>query len=135
MDALVKWSGFSPTKIRELLKFGKGPVLKIYDLRAIKGPNIYGHCLCPGVPETAVELEIAFVRGFEKANLKSTQQATAFLLAVTLLHEFVHWGAFSNGIKEVPPLEFGDQFEKQVFKVLINKKNASQYSYDFLQAK
>ncbi|WP_128546474.1 hypothetical protein [Larkinella soli] len=132
MDALVKWSGFSPAKIRELLKFGKGPTVKIMDLRSSRGPKIYGHCRCPGVPETAVEIEVAFVRGLEQANLKSTKQATAFLLSVVLLHEFVHYGTYTNNINEYL-IEFGEQFEKQAFRVVIGKGNAGQYYYDFMQ--
>ena len=132
LKALEKWSGFSPDKIMELLTFGKGPIVKVMDLRSIKGPDILGHCLCPGVPQTQIEIEVAFVNGLENAYLQSTQEATAFLLTVVLLHEFVHWGAMTNGINEYPS-EFGNEFETQAFNLRITKKNAGQYYYEYMK--
>ncbi|GAB3899605.1 hypothetical protein GCM10028803_21020 [Larkinella knui] len=48
------------------------------------------------------------------------------------MHEFVHYGANTNGIGEYPQ-EFGDEFEKQAFKAFITKDNAGKYYYDFMQ--
>ncbi|WP_185716121.1 hypothetical protein [Larkinella knui] len=132
LKALVDWTGFSADKVRELLTFGKGPIVKVMDLRSIKGPDVYGHCLCPGVPQTQIEIEVAFVNGLENAYFQSTQEATAFLLTVVLLHEFVHWGAMTNGIKEYP-MEFGNEFEKQAFNLRVTKNNAGKYYYEYIK--
>ncbi|MBD2701213.1 hypothetical protein IC229_11240 [Spirosoma sp. BT702] len=131
-EAIMHFTGYSAGKVLDLLTVGRGPRILIQDVKSQYGNKAKGHCTCPGFPEWTVEIEISFVRGLEQANLKSTQQATAFLLAVTLLHEFTHWGAAQNNISEAG-YEFGDSMEIMAFGTIITKNNAGNYDYRFFE--
>ncbi len=59
-----------------------------------------------------------FVRGLESASLSTTIQATSFLLAETVLHEFVHWGRASLILPSDAPKssrysDYGDYWENK----------------------
>jgi hypothetical protein len=134
MTQLNEYSHLSREKLLATLKFGKGPKISIYDLRA-RGDlssNVLGHCVCPGYPFPTIEIQDSFVRGLESANLESTKQATAFLLAVTLLHETIHYGNAFLGIQE-PGETWAYSFEEEAFGAKITKRNASEYVYDFFK--
>uniref|UniRef100_UPI0013E3845F hypothetical protein n=1 Tax=Larkinella soli TaxID=1770527 RepID=UPI0013E3845F len=129
MYSLKYFSGFSENKILELLKFGKGPTIVVEETERPR----FGHFIA-GTPNLYITAR--WVRGLEKANLESTKQATAFLLAVTLLHEFVHYGRDINQLSEVingKEYEMGSSFEIATYGVIINKVNAGSYSYTFVQ--
>ncbi|WP_164490252.1 hypothetical protein [Runella sp. SP2] len=95
-------------------------------------PTVLGHCICPGYPAPVIEIQDSFVRGLETANLESTKQATAFLLAVALLHEVVHYGNAILG-KQEPGELWAYSFENEAFGAHITKQNASQYVYEFFK--
>ncbi|TAG29797.1 MAG: hypothetical protein EAZ13_09880, partial [Sphingobacteriia bacterium] len=126
-NALQKWSGFSKQEILEKLIFrqGNGPKIKVNQLAGAYGH--YNHKNAPGI----LEIDEAVVAGLEISQLQSTKQGTAFLLAVTILHEFVHFGENSNGIKNTGKFEFGDQFEIMTFGVTITTVNAIRVSILF----
>ena len=69
-------------------------------------------------------INASFVRELEAANLPSTQQATAFLLAVTIFHESVHLGRNMNNLSSGPS-EYGERFEQLAFKVIVISDNAA----------
>ncbi|MFC6101266.1 hypothetical protein [Olivibacter domesticus] len=127
MEALVKWSGFTEAEILSKIEFGKGPEIVIKDLGS---SSEYGYFKGSENPNV-VNINASWVRGLEAANLTSTQQATAFLLGVTLLHEFVHQARFANNLDR--NYEYGLGFENSSFGIIINKDNASQYSYRMYQ--
>lgn len=49
--------------------------------------------------------------------------ATSFLLTVTALHEYVHYGTNANGVEE-GKYDFGTGFEQTSFGVTIDGDNA-----------
>ncbi len=127
LNALQKWSGFSKQQIIDKLIFrqGNGPLIKIKQLAGVYGH--YNHKVSPGV----LDIDEAVVAGLEQSYLESTKQATAFLLAVIVLHEFVHFGENTNGLKNTGQFEFGTEFEKMAFGVAITTENAARVSISF----
>lgn len=131
LKALQKWSGFTKQQILEKLVFkqGNGPIIKIKQLPGVYGH--YNHKLSPGI----LEIDEAVVSGLEISFLQSTQEGTAFLLAATILHEFVHFGENSNGLTNTGQVEFGTEFEKMAFGVTITTANAVRVSILFNKKK
>lgn len=123
LAALQKYSGFTKTKILEQLTFGKGPVIKIEEMNGVfgyynknKGSNV-------------LHIRASYVRGLEQAFLESTRSATAFLLAVTILHESVHLSRNENNLSD--KYEFGIGFERDAFEVVTDELNAYEVSIKF----
>ena len=117
LEALKTYSGFSKQKILDDLTFGQGPVIKVEEMygrygffNKNKGIN-------------TLHINASYVRGLESAYYENTREATAFLLAVTILHEFVHYSTNKNNISE-GAYDFGKGFERDAFNVLIEYDNA-----------
>ena len=121
MSALQKYSGFSKNKILEHLSFGKGPVIKIEEMGGKFG--YYNK----DVGENVLHIRASYVRGLESAFLEHTKRGTDFLLAVTILHEFVHFGVQINNIQK-GVYEWGDLFEKDAIGIYVNELNANKIS-------
>ena len=135
-QALIRHTKLPWSKIKALLTFGSGPRISITNLKATISDKAYGHTIYPAYPEGRIEIEESFVRGLEQAFYKGTQEATAFLLTVTLLHELTHYGAVDGGRIEVPLSdEFGADFEREVLGTRINKLNADQLRVIFYNNK
>lgn len=123
MRSLKLWSGLTEAQILDKLKFGQGPEIIIKELT-----GKYGYFNRLEDPN-AFNISASFVRGLEQSNLLGTQQATAFLLGVTVLHEFVHQARAANGLDR--DYEYGDKFENSAFGLIIGGDNAGNYSYIF----
>lgn len=87
------------------------------------GPN-YGN-FDSEIPNQ-ININANFVLGLEKSVLNTTIEATAFLLAVTVLHEFIHYGNHLTGYN-TQGQEMGNLFEIDSYGIIITKYNASQY--------
>jgi len=88
LDALMYYTELKEKEILEKLKFGKGPTIIIKDILEAYGRfNEFENY-------NILNIDASFVRGLEMAKLESTKQGTSFLLAVTILHEFVHMVGF-----------------------------------------
>lgn len=122
MEALILWSGYSEQQIKEKVKFKEGPMIVIKELNGAIGS--FNHNISPDV----INIDISWVRGLEQAYLTSTKQATAFLLAVTILHELVHQGRYANDLDR-NTWEYGWGFEQSAFGMIIDRNNAGKYSY------
>lgn len=70
-------------------------------------------------------IRASYVRGLELSVLESTKKATAFLLATTILHEYVHFGTHQNNISE-GVYDFGFGFERDAFNVIIEVDKAGE---------
>lgn len=126
LDALKKWSGFSETEILEKVKFGQGPEIVIKELNNSDHYGYFDESEDPNI----VNINASWARGLEQANLVETQQATGFILAVTILHEFVHLGRNANSLDQ-NTWEYGYGFEQSAFGTYITKNNAGKYAYRF----
>ncbi|PZX60927.1 hypothetical protein, partial [Hydrotalea sandarakina] len=117
LNALQKWSGLSKQQILDKLTFGHGPTIKVEEMIGRFG--FYNK----KSSENILHIRASYVRGLEQSKLVSTKQATAFLLAVTILHEFVHYGTGLNNISE-GQYDFGLRFERDAFNVIVDDDNA-----------
>lgn len=119
MDALKKWSGLSEQKILEKIKFGQGPEIALKDLDGKFG--YFNESEDPNV----INIDASWARGLEIANLIETKQATAFLLAVTVLHELVHLTRAENGLDR--KYEYGFGFEQSAFGIIVEDNGIAPY--------
>lgn len=121
-SALQTYSGLSKQQIIDNLTFGNGPTVKVVEL-----PNgVYGR-FNSSISKKIIRVNAIFVRGLEQSILASTQEATAFLLGVTILHELVHLGRYKLNLSE-GEYDFGYGFERDAFGVTVNDDNAGNIS-------
>lgn len=126
LNALQAYSGFSKQQILNHLTFGQGPTIKVEEMT-----GRYGFYNKNNGNKT-LHIRASYVRGLEQAFLQSTQEATAFLLAVTILHEYVHLGTTQNNISE-GIYDFGYGFERDAFNVIVDDDNAGTVVIKFSQ--
>ena len=124
MSALQKWSGFTKQQILDKLTFGKGPTVKV-----VEGLDSYSS-YNRATNESVLKMSASWVRGLEAAVLPATKRGTAFIIAVSILHEFVHYGTGRNNISE-GQYDFGWGFERSAFHVIVNDLNANEVSLRF----
>lgn len=120
LKALLEYTGYSKDEILAKLGFGKGPVIEIKEMK-----GQIGHF---ERSTNKIELSAAYVRGLEQSSSRM-EEAASFLLAVTALHEFVHYARHNNNLDSW--LEYGWGFEEMAYGVIINKTNAYEYSINF----
>jgi hypothetical protein len=124
MAALQHWSGFSKQQILDKLTFGSGPIVKVVE--GLDGFSSYNK----KTGENILKINASWARGLEAAVLPATKQGTAFMVAVSLLHEFVHYGTGQHNINE-GDYDFGWGFERSAFSVIVNENNANEISIKF----
>lgn len=124
MSAIKKWSGFSEQVIIDHLGFGEGPIIKVGGasgslgyFRASENPAI-------------LNIRKYYADALEVAPLSFHKEALSFLLAVTVLHEYVHLGAHANGMSE-GAYDFGENFEREAFNLVVNTDNVGKVFIDF----
>ena len=122
LQALQKFSGRSEIQILNDVMYGKGPEIKIgQPVDAYKNP-VMGqfNSLTPDV----ITLDGAFINQLEHTTSPAASDALFFYLAVTLLHEYVHYGDHASGVTFLG--EAGTAFEQAVFGVVVSEDNAGQ---------
>jgi RHS repeat-associated protein len=125
VDALKKHGGFSDKQIREVLTWGKGPTVEPYDLGPldIKSPVLGFTGGLKGNPAPLL-ININMFEELEKAEVKD-KEYWLFLIAVTILHESVHYGYNENSLK-TKTREEGEDFEKDAYGKVIKMDNYRQ---------
>jgi hypothetical protein len=118
LSALIQFSGMTESQILADLKPGQGPLIKIQDLTYPR--EAFGK-FNSQISETTLFLNIDDVSYFEQkvpANYitqlnysDQRSQAIAYVLALTTLHEYVHYGRYTNNLYVIGEAEFGEQFE------------------------
>jgi len=118
MKALLDYSGLSKEEILKYLEYDNGPKINIVEMT-----GRYGY-FNGSDDVNAINVDKSWVLGYEIAQLNSTKQATGFVLAATLLHEFVHLGRNSKHLSE-GIYDYGFGFEKGAYGGnIIEKENA-----------
>ncbi|WP_079240309.1 hypothetical protein [Chryseobacterium indologenes] len=124
LNRLVQLTGLTEQQVLESLTFGQGPTIKLIpNLMGPSGPN-YGNF--DHTNPTNININLNFVLGLEQASLSTTRHATAFLLAVTVLHEFVHFGNYISGY-DPNGNEMGNLFEISIYGIIVTHLNAGNY--------
>lgn len=89
---------------------GNGPTIVIAQLD-YRGTDVYG--LFSSANPDVLTIDIDFVNMLENSNPGLQGDSLAFLLGVTILHEYVHLGDFVDGIDQ--PGEEGILFEEATY--------------------
>lgn len=126
LSALEKWSGLSQKTIIDYLSFGQGPIIKIIPMTGSLG-------YFNGKENPAIlNIRDYYVNILEATPSSYVRESMAFLLSVTVLHEFVHFGNYINGNSE-GAYEFGTGFEIEAFNVIVSTDNAGKLSINFMK--
>ncbi len=114
IDAIKKHAGdIKEETIKEALKWGKGPMLKVVVMAPLGE-------FSPYKKSNEIRLQKAMVQDFEKGKglRKTAAGALVYLVGVTILHELTHWADDQDGVDTVG--EEGELFEKDIYgKVIV----------------
>lgn len=110
IDKLEQYSELSVEQIKNDLQYGKGPEIHIAQLNSY-GQNVYG-IFDHDTPDI-LYVDVDFVNILENSQPGPQGNALAFLLGVTILHEYVHLGDFVDGNDQ--PGEEGILFEEATY--------------------
>ncbi len=126
LSALQRWSGFSKQEILNHLTYGQGPTIKVEEMSG----RYAWYKKEPG--SNILRVRASYVRGLEIANLDKTKEGTAFLLATSILHEYIHLGTNHNNISE-GKFDFGLGFELESFNIIVEDNNANEIVIKYSQ--
>ncbi len=122
LKALVKNTGLTEAKVLEGLKWGVGPTVDFDDFNA----NKYGEY---SNFSKRLIINRLYVNELEATSLASTQKTVSFLLAITVLHEYTHYGdMLADGYEG--DYEMGWGFEQDILggaRLFVNRSNAGFY--------
>jgi hypothetical protein len=125
VDTIKYLTGLSESQIKEDLKWGKGPTLHITQLDSFSentSDKTVGRF--EEVEPDVLYLDIDFVNRLENSTASQDEQdAFLFFLGTTILHEYVHYGDFQDGVQY--PGEEGDLFELYVYGENVGSENAA----------
>lgn len=111
INAIKKYTNLTTAEIEQHLKWGNGPTIKIEQLGSAYGK------FKKSVDLNSLYLDIDLVNQLENTTPNSNlANAFAFLIGVTVLHEYVHYGDYNyNGDTWQYPQEEGLLFENDVY--------------------
>jgi RHS repeat-associated protein len=118
VNALKKHGGFSDAQLKEIFTWGKGPIVTPQEIPPIgfdDGVEIPVAGRFDGVKE-GLAINIDYVAELEKATGKD-RDYMLFFVAVTILHESVHFGWHVNKLTTMS--EEGEDFEKEAYGKVI----------------
>ncbi|WP_407490338.1 hypothetical protein [Elizabethkingia anophelis] len=130
LESLVKISGLTKAQVLDKLTFGKGPLINIVsNLKDKNGNIVYGKFMYKD--PSSIYMNETYISKLENATTDIDIEASTFLLAVTVLHEFVHYGNNVTGNFPAGGKEAGKLFENEVYGVVITEENATDYIISF----
>lgn len=113
VSAMSKIGQINKTKLKQVLKWGQGPTIKVIPLM--------GECgeFSPGINSQEIRIDERMVKEFEQGKGKRSAKAgKVYVVGITILHELIHWGDDQDGIDR--PGEEGEKFERMVYGSVIN---------------
>ena len=119
LTTIAEDTGLTETRVLELLDI-KSPEGQVIALARMKDYGLTGHR-----SKTWINLDL--VEKFETLQTQKYIQGTSFLLAVIVLHEFVHWGRSANNIASDRPngQDYGEYWEERTFGMLVGENKAT----------
>ncbi|WP_046247427.1 hypothetical protein [Hymenobacter terrenus] len=129
LNGLIAFSGRTQAQIISDLTYGQGPEVKIGQPVDKFGNPVIGQ-FDPANPNV-LTLDGAFINQLQHTTSASASDALSFYLAVSLLHEYVHFGDNLTG-RDYPGEE-GTIFEQTVFGVELGEGNAGQIMIQFIK--
>lgn len=131
VNALKKYGQFSDANIKKGLKWNSGPEINITQLN-----SVYGE-FRPGIGSSTLNIDVDLVNALEKAKGKD-RDYLLFLVAVTILHEYVHYGDDQDGVDYTGAVgsgEEGNAFEIMAYGKVIGKKESKDLINKYLEDK
>ena len=117
ISKIVKYGDLSASIVKEHLEWGKGPEIVINQL----GVNLG---LFNGNYPNTLNLDIDLINELENTTPNSKlADAFAFLVGVTVLHEYVHYSEYTDLSWNNP--ESGELFEIDTYGQIVYRRNAS----------
>lgn len=100
LKALEATTGFSKAKIMKLMQPGKGPKVRVVnDLRDSQGNRVIGN-FNRDINPNLLRIDAAYVSGLGSASNTFRAKELSFILLITTLHEFVHYGRATNDLSK-----------------------------------
>ena len=124
MDALRYAGRFSDNQIKEMVTYGKGPIINVTNT-----DGSYGY-FTPKSNSKTLNIDEETVKKLEDAK-GFDADIYLFLVAVTILHESSHYGDDLAGNPEGPDREDGNEFEKRAYGKVIDESNIRDYLINF----
>jgi len=128
MKALAKYSELSESDIKKALTWGEGPTIKVTSL-----DKAYGE-FTPGIKSDELRVDTDLIKSLESSE-GDDSDAKLFLTAVTILHEFTHYGDDQDGKQQTDKdgnrIEEGLEFEKEAYGKVITGSNAEKSIEDW----
>ncbi len=115
--AFAKYGQIDRTTLKRALTWGNKPSIVIKSLKADDAIGLFNADVDPDV----INIDTDIVKEFEDGHgLRKTKwHKDVYLVGVTLLHELTHWADNLDGIDF--PDEEGEQFEQDIYGMVINK--------------
>lgn len=118
LDGLVESTGMTKSEILKNLDINT-PLGQVFAERTLK--DAYGQV----GHKSVTYIDKSLLKTFETLQTPAYIQGTSFLLAVTVMHEFVHWGRSHNHLPTLTKgYESGAYWEMNTFGMDINKNSA-----------
>jgi hypothetical protein len=107
--------------IKNALKWGEGPTIKVVDNLMCAGAKSYG---CYSFGSDVLRVDKALVEEFEagKGLVKTAHGKLVYLLGVTILHELTHWADAQDGDNAAG--EDGNAYERGVYGKVLDHSDA-----------
>ena len=116
--ALKKYGQFTDKQLKQNFKWGQGPIIIIE-----KMTGKFGY-YTPGSGSKEIHLNQDYVEMLEKMPAGKTRDALLFLIAITIMHETVHYGDDRDGIDYIGAKgsgEEGNAFEITAYGKVVDK--------------
>jgi|GEM_PF-968455 len=133
MSALSKYGQFSDSQIKNALKWGQGPEINIKQLDHLKAFGAFDS----GIKSNILNIDVDLVEALENAKGRD-RDYLLFLVAVTILHEYTHYGDDQDGIDykgKIGEGEEGNAFEIEAYGKFISKPEAEKLIDKYIQDK
>lgn len=118
VGALKKYGQFTDKQLKQNFKWGHGPKIVIEKMTGKLG------YYTPGVGSKEIHLNQDYVEMLEKMPSGKERDALLFLIAITIMHETVHYGDDQDGIDYTGAKgagEEGNAFEITAYGKVVNK--------------
>lgn len=125
----LAYSGSSTRQLYNLLNESASPVIvPVLNLVSKNQLPVWG-VFNAGYNPNAIRIRLNLINGLELAKLEGTIYNTGFLLAVTILHELIHYCRYHNKIDQKDNYyEYGSGFESYTFGSIIDDTNAYRFN-------
>lgn len=119
VDAIQKLAGKTTRQtIRNALKWGQGPTVKVVTNLVCSGIKAYG-CYSWGSNELRIDEKLVMDFETGKGLVTTKYGKKVYLVGVTILHELTHWADAQDGVDDAvpgdPSNEEGNAYEKGVY--------------------